>query len=38
MKHNIAAAGDGTVGLFAELTAGIEYKGVTHGKPSQIKE
>ena len=38
MKHNIAAAGDGTVGGFAEFAAGIEYKGVTHGKPSQIKE
>ena len=38
MKCNTAAAGGSTVGGFAEFAAGIEYKGVTHGKPSQIKE
>ena len=38
MKHNIAAAGDGTVGLFAELTAGVEHKGITHGRDLRIKE
>ena len=38
MKHNIAAARDSAKGLFTELTAGVEHKGITHGRDLRIKE
>ena len=38
MKHDLAAARDSAKGLFTELTAGVEHKGITHGRDLRIKE